>query len=76
MIASLFPVMTMFMLNEVTPLMLSETLSVNTAEVDCPAFSDAPSLSQVTAICPAAPAGLHAPVDMFKVIGTFPVFFT
>jgi hypothetical protein len=66
----------MFMLNEVTPLTLCKTLSVSVAEVDCPEFSDAFSLSHVTLICPTAPAGFHPVPAMLKIIGTFPVFFT
>jgi hypothetical protein len=68
--------MMMLKLNEVTPLMLGETLSVIVAEVDCSAFSTEFSLSHVTLICPAAIAGFHDVVVMLKVIGTFPVFFT
>jgi hypothetical protein len=66
----------MLMLNELTPLMVGETLSVNVAEVDCPGSSEAFSLSNVMLICPAALAGFHAVVVILKVSGTFPVFFT
>ncbi len=66
----------MFMLNEVTLLMFCETLSVNVAEIDCPAFRTMFSLSHATLICPAAIPGFHDVVVMLNVIGAFPVFFT
>jgi hypothetical protein len=66
----------MFMLNDVTPRTFCETLSVNVAEVDCPAFRTVFSLSHATLICPAATVGFHDAVVMLNVIGALPVFFT
>ena len=68
--------MMIFRLNEVTSLMLGETLRVRFAEVDCSAFKTVFSLSHEMLICPKAFIGFHDAVDMLNVMGTFPVFLT
>jgi hypothetical protein len=64
----------MLRLKLVIPLILDDTANVSTAEVDCPAFNDAPDLSQVIVMGPFAPEGLQLSVDMLNVTGALPVF--
>ena len=66
----------MLKLKLVTPLMLDETVSVSVVVATWLAVNTAPSLSQVKAMGPLAPAGLQLFVVMFSVICAVPVFFT
>ena len=59
------------------PVMLDDTLSVITAEVDCPGDNVAPSLFQVMVTGPLALVGFQFPVVMLSVSKTpLPVFLT
>ena len=70
------PVITMFTLKVVMPVILDDTLNVSVAAVDCPAFSVVFSLFQVKVIGPLALDGFQFVFVILSVIGTVPVFLT
>jgi hypothetical protein len=58
----------MLTLKVVMPLMLDDTLNMNVAEIDCPAFSTAVSLFQVKVIGPSALGGFQPAFVILNVI--------
>ena len=70
------PVIMMFTLKSVTPLMLDDTLSVSVDAIEFPAPSTVSCLFHVTVIGPFAPVGFQLLVVIVNVIGVLPVFLT
>ncbi len=60
----------------VTSVIPEDTVSVSTAEVDCPAVRLVPALFQVIVIGPLAEVGFQFDVDILSVNVTVPVFLT